>query len=128
LYCDVDVKHAAPIAARDIADEAEELTERALADAVLVTGTGTGRTVRINDLRRVRERVRVPVIAASGVTASNLREVLTSCDGVIVGSALRRDGKAGAPLDSDRVKQFAEAFNSCAQRFTDSQSLKNLKT
>jgi membrane complex biogenesis BtpA family protein len=110
LWCDVDVKHAAPIAPRDIGDEAEELVERALADAVLVTGAGTGRSVAARDLSRVRERVRVPVLAASGVTAATLGETLGACDGVVIGSAFRRDGKAGAPLDPDRVLEVAGAW------------------
>ena len=43
LCCDVDVKHSAPLAARPIGEEAHDLAERGLADAVLVTGSGTGR-------------------------------------------------------------------------------------
>src|SRR5262252_1791667 len=43
LLCDVDVKHSAPLAARPIGEEAEELVGRGLCDAVLVTGSGTGR-------------------------------------------------------------------------------------
>ena len=116
LYCDVDVKHAAPIASRDIADEAEELVERAMADAVLVTGQGTGKSVRLEDLRKVRARVQAPVLAASGVTLQSMDETLAACDGVIIGSALRRDGKAGAELEADRVMQIAKAFQGSAGR------------
>lgn len=110
LYCDVDVKHAAALAPRDIGDEAEELVERALADAVLVTGTGTGRSVSLDQLRAVKARVHAPVIAASGTTIQNLPDVLAACDGVIVGSALRKGGRAGEPLETARVSGFADAF------------------
>lgn len=114
FYCDVDVKHAAPVAPRDIADEAEELVERALADVVLVTGAGTGKTVNLGDLQKVRQRVRAPVLAASGVTVATLEQTLSACDGAIIGSALRRDGKAGADLDPDRVVQIAKTFEQIA--------------
>lgn len=43
LLCDVDVKHSAALAARPIGEEAHDLAARGLADAVLVTGSGTGR-------------------------------------------------------------------------------------
>jgi len=116
LYCDVDVKHAAAIAPRDIGDEAEELAERALADAVLVTGAGTGRSVALGQVKAVKARVHVPVLAASGTTEETLPEVLAACDGVIVGSALRKDGRAGAELEPARVRAFAEAFGRAASR------------
>jgi len=116
LYCDVDVKHAAPIAPRDIGDEAEELAERAMADAVLVTGAGTGKSVRFDDLKTVRARVKVPVLAASGVTVDSIAETLAVSDGVIIGSALRRDGKAGADLDPGRVAAVVRSFNLAANR------------
>jgi hypothetical protein len=116
LYCDVDVKHAAPVAPRDIADEAEELVERALADVVLVTGAGTGKTVCFDDLRKVKARVRAPVLAASGVTTENLAETLAACDGAIIGSALRRDGTAGADMDPERVRKIAAAFEASTRR------------
>jgi membrane complex biogenesis BtpA family protein len=116
LYCDVDVKHAAPIAARDIGDEAEELAERAMADAVLVTGAGTGKSVRSDDLRKVRARVKVPVLAASGVTVESMGETLAACDGVIIGSAIRKGGRAGAELDGERVAAIAQTFARVANR------------
>jgi uncharacterized protein len=122
LYCDVDVKHAAPIAPRDIGDEAEELAERAMADAVLVTGSGTGKSVRVDDLKKVRSRVKVPVLAASGVTMGSMAETLAVCDGVIIGSALRKEGKAGADLDGQRVAAIARSFAEAANRTTSARS------
>lgn len=112
IFADANVKHAAPLGARDIEDEAEDLVERGLADAVLVTGTGTGKAVDLSDLDRVRKHVAVPVLAASGVTTTTLSDTLARCDGVIVGSALRQNGKAGTALDPVRVKSFASAFRS----------------
>lgn len=114
LYCDVDVKHSSPLASSEIGNEAEDLVERALADAILVTGSATGRRVNLDHLSRVRRRVRVPVFAASGVTASTLSEVQSRCDGVIIGSALRRGGEAGAPLEKKRVTEIARRFRKAA--------------
>jgi membrane complex biogenesis BtpA family protein len=110
LWADVDVKHSAPLAPRDVAREADDLVVRGLADAVLVTGEGTGRGVDVAKLRRVREAVPgVPVLVASGVTIESLAEVAPLCDGAIVGSTLRSDGRAGGPIDAERAAAFAKA-------------------
>lgn len=109
LLCDVDVKHSASLAARAIGEEAEELEGRGLADAVLVTGTGTGRGVAKPHLDEVLAAVRVPVLVASGVSEETLSEV-RAAHGVIVGSCLRKSGRAGDPIDPGVTKRFAAAF------------------
>jgi uncharacterized protein len=114
LLCDVDVKHSAPLAARPIEEEAEEVAARGLlGDAVLVTGTGTGRGVDTADLERVARAVHVPVLVASGATTSSLPS-LRAAHGVIVGTALRASGRAGDPVDADRARAFADAFRRAA--------------
>ncbi|MFT3774230.1 MAG: BtpA/SgcQ family protein [Minicystis sp.] len=109
LFCDVDVKHSAPLAARPIGEEAHDLAERGLADAVLVTGSGTGRGAARADLEAVLASVRVPVLVASGVTESTLGEV-RAAHGVIVGSCLRASGRAGDPIDVEIARRFAAAY------------------
>jgi len=109
LLCDVDVKHSAPLAPRPIAEEAHDLVTRGLADAVLVTGSGTGRSAARADLDAVLDAVDVPVLVASGVTEGGLADVARA-HGVVVGSALRRSGRAGDPVDAELAKRFAEAF------------------
>lgn len=106
IWADVDVKHSAPLGMRPIEDEVSDAVERGLADAVLVTGRGTGQSVDLESLRAVKRASRVPVIAASGVTHDTVRDTLAACDGVIVGSALREGGKAGGPVDSKRAIDF----------------------
>lgn len=110
LLCDVAVKHSAPLSSeRSLREEAEDLAVRGLADAVLVTGTGTGKGVSLHDLDDVLHAVRVPVFVASGVTAETLAEVRLA-HGVIVGSSLRATGRAGDPIDRDLALTFADAF------------------
>jgi membrane complex biogenesis BtpA family protein len=117
LWCDVAVKHAAALAPRPLSEEAEELAGRALADAVLVTGSGTGARADSGDIATVLEAVRCPVFIASGCTPSTIGEIMAiesggrSPHGVIVGSTLRKDGRAGAPLDPEGTKRLAEAFH-----------------
>lgn len=119
LFCDVDVKHSAALAPRPIAEEAHDLSARGLADAVLVTGSGTGRGVTLADLEAVTSALGpdAKVLVASGVTVETLPD-LARAHGVIVGSCLRRSGRAGDPVDSDLARAFAAAFRAArlAQR------------
>ncbi len=111
IWADVDVKHSAALAPRAPADEAKDLVLRGLADAVLVTGEGTGRPVDAAKLASVRAATRgVPLLVASGATISSLALLAEHADGVIVGSALRADGVAGGPVDATRAGAFAKAF------------------
>lgn len=109
LLCDIDVKHSAPIAPRPLAEETGDLVGRGGADAVLVTGSGTGRSVNLRELDEVTRAVDVPVLVASGVSEATLASIKRA-HGVIVGSALRADGKAGGAVDPAKARSFAEAF------------------
>lgn len=63
----------------------------------------------LDRLRIVRKFSTVPVIVGSGASPENMKKLLENSDGVIVGSYIRRDGRAGAPLDSERLRTFAIA-------------------
>jgi membrane complex biogenesis BtpA family protein len=111
IWADVDVKHSAPLAARPIEEEARDLVDRALADALLVTGSGTGRPVDVAKLEVVRKAVpSVPVLVASGAAIDALAALAPWSDGVVVGSALRADGVAGGRIDAERAFRFARQF------------------
>jgi membrane complex biogenesis BtpA family protein len=113
IWADVDVKHSAPLAARSLTAEVHELEQRALADAVLVTGEATGALADVSTLAEVRAALRAaPLYVASGATADALGVLASLCDGVIVGSAVREGGRAGAPLDPRAVHAFADGFQS----------------
>jgi hypothetical protein len=109
LLCDVDVKHSAALAPRPIGEEAHDLADRGFADAVLVTGSGTGRGASTSDLDAVSDAVHVPVLVASGVTIASLPS-LRRAHGVIVGTCLRTSGRAGDPIDRGLAHRFADAY------------------
>jgi len=109
LLCDVDVKHSAPLAPRPLGEEAHDLVDRGGADAVLVTGSGTGREASLRDLDEVLRAVAAPVYVASGVSETTLGS-LERAHGLIVGSCLRADGKAGGPIDASLARRFAFAY------------------
>ncbi|MDB4998648.1 MAG: photosystem biosis protein BtpA [Myxococcaceae bacterium] len=117
IWADVDVKHAAPLAPRPIDDEAKDLYLRGMADVLLVTGKGTGASVDPADLARVRTALpNAPILVASGARETDLARLAEHATGVIVGSALRADGKAGGPIDRVRTVAFAAAFRAAFAR------------
>jgi predicted TIM-barrel enzyme len=46
----------------------------------------------------------VPVLANTGVTHENVRQLLAVADGAIVGTSLKVDGNTWNPVDPDRAR------------------------
>lgn len=112
LIADVDVKHSVPLAPGAVDDEAIEARERALADVLVVSGPRTGEPAEREAVFAVKHATGAPVWLGSGVTREALREWLAVADGVIVGSALRTNGRAGGPVDAALARDFAAARSS----------------
>jgi predicted TIM-barrel enzyme len=112
IWADVDVKHSSPLGApRPLDQEVEDLVKRGMAEAVLVTGEGTGKGVDTKKLAAVK-RLAPRVLVASGATIESMPVLAPISDGVIVGTALRQGHVPGGPIDGDLAKRFAEAFRS----------------
>jgi hypothetical protein len=45
----------------------------------------------------------------SGVTVETVAELLSVADGVIVGTAVKRDGSLANPVDPERVRRLVQA-------------------
>ncbi len=113
IFADVHVKHAVTLSSKKIALAVEEAALRALADAVIVSGATTGRMIEISILEKASQIARaheIPLFIGSGANLENISEIAPLVDGIIVSSALRQGGQAGAPLDANRVKSFAREF------------------
>lgn len=108
IWADVLVKHAIPPAGLDAAQVAEDTVERGLADAVIVSGSGTGSIPDLSIARQVRSGVGsdTSIVIGSGANANNLDRLLEIADAVIVGSSLKEDGVPTKPLDKGRVEAF----------------------
>jgi membrane complex biogenesis BtpA family protein len=109
IIADVFVKHATPPAGLSLVDATHDLVERAGADAVVVSGAGTGSPTDLDDLRSVAEHSHLPVYVGSGATAETIAEILTVGDGAIVGSATKIDGIATNPVDPERAAAIVHA-------------------
>lgn len=92
-------------------DLVADAVERGRADALVVTGTRTGEEPDVEFLSKVKSVSPVPVLVGSGATPENLEVLLRRADGVIVGSYIKADGKAGNPVDFERARRFISKFN-----------------
>ncbi len=111
ILADLRVKHATPMRTEDVAVEVEELLDRALVDAILVTGKTTGRAPGHEWLDAVAACSKgAPVLVASGATADNLRS-FTAARGFVVGTALKQGGEISRPVDPRRVARFRSAMD-----------------
>ena len=112
LLCDVHVKHAVPLGGGDLGVAARDTWYRGLASALIVSGTGTGAGVATADLEAVRAAVpEAPVWIGSGLDLASLPTLAPLCDGALVGTALKREGRVEASVDEARVRALRDAWN-----------------
>lgn len=111
VFADIKKKHSshAITADMDIADIAEA-TEFMEADGVIVTGKTTGKAPDMNDLKMVREAVRLPVWIGSGMTEENVREYKSLADCMIVGSEFKKGGFWKNALDKKRIVRLKKRY------------------
>ena len=110
IFADVGVKHAAPIAGRSLDIETRDLTERGLADAIIVTGDRTGVETSVTDVDIVRRSTPLPLLVGSGATPENIEQMLPKVNGLIVGSYFKKDGAGHNLVDESRVQRFVRRF------------------
>ena len=111
IFADVHVKHAVPLGNWSIEDAARDTVERGLADALIVSGAGTGLQADLADVERVRRTAPTTrILLGSGTTLANVRDFLPAADGFIVGSSLKLGGKLSNPIDPKRVAALARAI------------------
>lgn len=110
IFADVHVKHGAHaiVADRPISEQASDV-EFFGADVAIVTGNRTGDAVPEAEIKAVRSGTQLPLIAGSGVTTENVERIMSTTQGAIVGSSLKRDGVWWNEVELERVAALVEA-------------------
>jgi membrane complex biogenesis BtpA family protein len=110
IFADVLVKHAAPLAALPIETAARDTFRRGLADALIVTGSGTGEPADAALVARVAAAVpEARVLVGSGLTPQSLPETRRVAHGAIVGTWLKERGEIERPVDPERARALVAA-------------------
>jgi membrane complex biogenesis BtpA family protein len=114
VWADVLVKHATPPPGLDARQATEDTLERGRADALIVSGSGTGHAPDLERLKMVREVAGpdVRIAIGSGAEPTNFEDLLAYADTLIVGSYTKVDGVASNQLDPARVAATVDAAKS----------------
>ncbi len=117
ILADVHVKHAVPLGNSILEQAARDTLERGLADALIVSGAGTGLETDPSDLEAVRRAAPAArIFLGSGVDAGNIRKCLDTADGFIVGASLKSGGRIANPVDPKRVTALARVIHGARRR------------
>jgi membrane complex biogenesis BtpA family protein len=117
ILADAAVKHAAPLAARPLAEEIGDLIERGLADGVIISGSRTGAAADPSRVAEARSAARgTPIYVGSGVTAANAALLLRTADGLIVGTSLKEGADVRSPVCIDRAKEIVAAVKGMKEK------------
>ena len=108
VFADVQVKHAHMLLSHiTVEQSAKEALDNG-ADGIIVTGTQIGEETPIDLIKRVKNVVKVPVFAGSGVKAENIKEQMQIADGAIIGSSLKEGGVLSNPISYDLAKNVLD--------------------
>ena len=105
VFADINVKHGAPLAPRDLIDVAHDALFRGKASAIIVTGKRTGVPPDASTLKALKNKNIKPVLIGSGLNLSNL-DLLKFADGAIIGTYFKKDGVIQNQVDKKRVEKL----------------------
>lgn len=112
ILADVLVKHAHPLVPLTPEEATRDTLERGLADGIIVTGPATGAPVDRAVLERVAQAAQhAPVYLGSGVNLENAVAFAQLCDGAIVGTHFKVNGRITAPVDLARVRRLVKILH-----------------
>jgi len=82
------------------------------ADGVIVAGAHTAEPASVAEVREASGACGLDVLVGSGATTQNVGDLLKVADGVIVGSALKQEGRWDGAMDPSRCRAFMEHVDS----------------
>ena len=110
VWADVKKKHSSHAITSDVSiGETAEAVEFMRADAVIVSGSATGKEPSDADLSSVGRQCRLPIYVGSGITADNLPHYFALANGFIVGTYLKKDSRWTETVDPERVERLMSA-------------------
>lgn len=110
IFADVHVKHGAHaiVADRTVAEQTED-AEFFDADVLIATGSRTGDAASVDEVSVIRDNTVLPVIIGSGITAANVAALMKECDGAIVASSVKGNGRWWGRVAGEKVRELSRA-------------------
>ncbi|MBX2977004.1 MAG: BtpA/SgcQ family protein [Ignavibacteriaceae bacterium] len=112
VFTDIKKKHSSHSITNDTSIvETAKAAEFFLSDGVIITGSSTGEKPSIEEIIDVKKNIQIPVLAGSGIDAENVHKYKPYCDGIIIGSYFKKEGKWFNELDEERIENFMKIFS-----------------
>lgn len=113
VITDIKKKHSAHAITADVdIVETAKAAQFFASDGVIITGSSTGVSADLQELRRVKEQLNIPVIIGSGITDKNVLSYLEYADGLIVGSYFKEEGYWENNISLARLSILMKKYNS----------------
>ncbi|NQV38169.1 MAG: BtpA/SgcQ family protein [Candidatus Marinimicrobia bacterium] len=107
IFTDVQKKHSSHAITNDLSiSDHIKAAEFFLSDGIIITGSSTGETANIEDVKKAKEVSTKPVLIGSGVSDKNINEYWEYADGFIVGSSLKEENHWANPIDRKKAQLF----------------------
>jgi len=112
IFTDIKKKHSSHSITSDVdIIETAKAAQFFLSDGIIITGSSTGYEADIDDVKKVKYEINIPVIIGSGIAMKNIDKYLPFADAFIVGSSLKKKGMWENEVDPKRVKEFMKNIN-----------------
>ncbi|MFH1726942.1 MAG: BtpA/SgcQ family protein [Pseudomonadota bacterium] len=107
ILTDIKKKHSSHSITADLdISEVAKAAQFFLSDAVIITGSHTGCEPSLEEIKKVKQNLDIPVILGSGLTEDNIEKYYYEADAFIVGSFFKEDGIWSNGLDKKRIEGF----------------------
>jgi uncharacterized protein len=112
IFTDIKKKHSSHFVTSDVSiAETAKAAEFFLSDGVIVTGSSTGEKASVNEVKAVKNAVKIPVIIGSGIDSENIQDYWDIADAFIVGSSLKKEGNWENEADRSSVVKLMKKVN-----------------
>jgi len=111
VFTDIKKKHSSHSISNDVSiEETAHAAEFFLSDGLIVTGVATGKEADLDEIKTVKNNVKLPVIIGSGVNNKNVEKYFQNSDAMIIGSYFKKNGNWKNGIDGSRVKSFMKTI------------------
>jgi membrane complex biogenesis BtpA family protein len=108
VFTNLTPEFASPLGTRTVADRAQGARFFGC-EAALISGPRAGSAFRFADLEEAKAACPdLPVLANTGVRHDTAERILETADGIIVGTALKVDGRTENRVDLERARSMVE--------------------
>jgi membrane complex biogenesis BtpA family protein len=112
IFTDIKKKHSSHFVTSDVSiAETAKAAQFFLSDGVIITGNSTGEKALVNEVKAVKNAVKIPVIIGSGIDLENIQDYWDFADAFIVGSSLKKEGNWENEADRSRVVKLMKKVN-----------------